>query len=205
MRYLTSTYALTDRLKRTSQYVWEYMRTTYPELGSSAFRDNFFHDSQIQYVFIPVWNCNGFGGVGHFGLIVICPRNHTVEYYDSASARGVLARSVQHIDTVLDWLKFELGELFDIMQWSYYNPGAAVILQQNAPTADLPWGAGGSIAYACASAFNVAFGFGNGPGLYNRAPLIKKRKRIASELIMANLSPSLPSQPHQDCQKIQSI
>ncbi|KAL4977194.1 hypothetical protein BDW66DRAFT_133032 [Aspergillus desertorum] len=60
----------------------------------------------VDTVFIPVHN------KAHWTLIVVKPSARTIEHFDSL---GSLSR--RHVETVKDWLRGELGDLYDDSEW----------------------------------------------------------------------------------------
>ncbi|KAL4815722.1 hypothetical protein BDW67DRAFT_191366 [Aspergillus spinulosporus] len=61
---------------------------------------------EVDTVFIPVHN------KAHWTLIVVKPSARTIEHFDSL---GSLSR--RHVETVKDWLRGELGDLYDDDEW----------------------------------------------------------------------------------------
>ncbi|KAH8696604.1 hypothetical protein BGW36DRAFT_297396 [Talaromyces proteolyticus] len=61
----------------------------------------------VQTLFIPVHQSS------HWTLLVVSPANRTIEYFDSLGSRASI-----FANNVKDWLRGELGELYDEDEWT---------------------------------------------------------------------------------------
>ncbi|THC97195.1 hypothetical protein EYZ11_003304 [Aspergillus tanneri] len=117
----------------------------------------------VDTVFIPVHNSS------HWTLIVVQPSQRTIEHFDSLGSL-----SLRHVGVVKEWLKSELGPLYQEEEWT--------VLPSNSPQQDNGSDCG---AFLLSTAKAVAIGLE--PLSYCAADIGLLRRKIVAELMAGGL------------------
>jgi len=133
----------------------------------------------IEYILIPQEYENG-----HWALLVVSMQTKIIDWFDSNHATN----GHRQIYYVLEWLTYELREIFKLEEWSYRINQCP---KQEVPILGMKLIQDGGV-HVCINAWNCVHGFYNSDGkpLFNNGQHVdEKRRRIVVDLLKARAEP----------------